>query len=75
MARRGDRFQPQTYSQEGERPSGLRGSLPTVLVVVLLLVGIGIMAYPSVSNWWNSTRQSGVIDAYDQQVDHLDDAQ
>lgn len=75
MARRGSHSQSSSYDQQGERPSGFRGSLPTVLVVVLLVVGIGIMAYPTVSNWWNSTRQSGVIDAYDREVERLDDAQ
>ncbi len=75
MARRGNHSQHSSRSQQGEGPSGLRGSLPTILVVALLLLGIGIMAYPTVSNWWNSTRQSGVIDAYDHEVEQLDDAQ
>ena len=57
------------------RRSSKRGLLPTVMLVLALVVGVGIMAYPTVSNWWNQTRQTSVIVAYDKQVSTLDEAQ
>lgn len=44
----------------------------TVLVVILLLVGLGLMAYPSVSNWWNSTQTTKVVAAYENVLNVVD---
>ncbi len=35
---------------------------------VLFLIGISILFYPSFSDWWNSSRQSGVISRYEKQT-------
>lgn len=57
------------------RRSSKRGLLPTVVLVLALVVGIGFMAYPTISNWWNQTRQTSVIVAYNEQVSALDQEQ
>lgn len=46
----------------------------TVLLVLVLLVGISVMLYPTVSDWWNARVQSYAIADYDQSVETLDDS-
>lgn len=42
----------------------LRTHVPEVLLGCALLAGIGMMLYPSVSDWWNSMHQSRAIAIY-----------
>lgn len=42
--------------------------LTTVLLVCVLIIGIGIMAYPTVSDWWNQLHQSKAIATYAEAV-------
>jgi len=44
----------------------------TVLLVLILLIGLGLMLYPSVSDYWNSFHQSQVIVGYDQEIADMD---
>jgi sortase A len=46
----------------------LRTHVPEVLLSCALLVGVGMMLYPSVSDWWNSMHQSRAIATYQQAV-------
>ena len=43
-----------------------------LFLVLLVLLGAGLLAYPSVSDWYNSSRQSRAILDYDQRVASLD---
>ena len=52
-----------------------RISLSTIILALILLVGISVMLYPTVSDWWNSKVQSYAIANYDQKVEELDDSQ
>lgn len=38
---------------------------PTILLILFFLIGLSLMLYPTVSNWWNSLHASGVIVDYD----------
>lgn len=49
-----------------------RVSLSTILLVAALLVGMGIMLYPTVSDYWNSLHQTRAIASYDQAVEAMD---
>lgn len=40
-----------------------------IALVVLLVVGVGLLLYPTVSDWWNSSRQTQAIVGYTQAVD------
>lgn len=40
-------------------------NLSTLILILVFLVGLGILLYPSVSNWWNSRVQSRAIVDYD----------
>lgn len=50
-----------------------RISLSTIILFVILLVGLSVMLYPTVSDWWNSRVQSQAIATYDSAVEQLDD--
>ena len=49
-----------------------RSNLTTWLLVLVMLVGIGIMAYPTVSDWWNSFHASRAIASYSNAVESVD---
>ena len=44
----------------------------TLLLVVFALVGLGIMLYPSFSDWWNSMHASKSISEYVQAIEQFD---
>ena len=45
----------------------------TILLVLILLIGVGLLLYPSVSDWWNSQHQSRAIASYSENVSNLQD--
>lgn len=47
----------------------------TVLLVLILLVGLSLLLYPSVSDYWNSFHQSKAITEYAERVASLDEDQ
>ncbi len=49
----------------------MKKNLSTILLVIILLVGLGILLYPSVSDYWNSFHQSQAIASYSESVAHL----
>ena len=49
-----------------------RSNLTTWLLFLVMLVGIGIMAYPTVSDWWNSFHASRAIASYSSAVESVD---
>ena len=46
--------------------------LTNLLLVLILLVGLGLVAYPEFSNYWNSFHQSRAIMSYAEKVANLD---
>lgn len=51
------------------------GSPITLLLILILLAGISLLLYPTVSDYWNSFHQSRAIASYAEQVANIDDAQ
>ena len=49
----------------------MRTKLSGILFGLLFLVGFGILAYPTVSNQWNTYRQSRLISNYEQAVSDM----
>ncbi len=45
----------------------------TALLFLMLLVGLSLLLYPSVSDYWNSFRQSRAIATYAEEVAEIDD--
>ena len=46
-----------------------RSALGTWILVLIMLIGLGIMAYPTVSDWWNSFHASRAIASYSNAVE------
>lgn len=51
----------------------MKKKLTNILLVVILLVGAGIMLYPTFSDWWNSFHQSRAITSYTDTVSNLNE--
>ena len=49
-----------------------RNVISTAILVVLLLVGLSVMLYPTVSDRWNSRVQTRAIATYNQSVEQMD---
>ncbi len=46
----------------------MKKHLSTILLVLVFLVGLSVLCYPSVSNWWNSRTMSKAVATYDEAV-------
>ncbi len=52
----------------------MKKHLSTILLVFVLILGMGILLYPSVSDYWNSFHQSRAIANYVEQIETVDPA-
>lgn len=50
-----------------------KSRMTTVLLMFAFLAGMALLLYPSVSDYWNSFRQSQVIANYAEELSHIDD--
>ena len=51
----------------------MRKHASTMILILILVVGLSLMLYPSFPNWWNEAHQSRAIAAYSQEVSKLDE--
>lgn len=49
-----------------------KGKLSNVLLILMLVVGLSLVLYPTLSNYWNSFHQSRAVASYVEQVTKLD---
>lgn len=49
-----------------------KGTLTTVLLILIFLVGLSLLLYPSIADYWNSLHQSHAVAQYAEQVANLD---
>lgn len=47
---------------------------PTLLLILFFLIGLSLLLYPAVSNWWNSLHASRAIVDYDMVRKHMTEA-
>lgn len=47
----------------------------TILLILILLIGLSLLLYPSFSDWWNSLHQSRAVASYVEQVANIDSQQ
>ena len=52
----------------------MRRHLSTIFLILVLLAGLGILLYPTVSDYWNSFHQSRAIASYIESVESIDQA-
>lgn len=50
----------------------MKDRLTNFLLILVLLVGLSLLLYPTVSDYWNSMHQSMAISSYSDQVQNLD---
>ncbi len=49
-----------------------KGSFITIILILLIIVGLSLMLYPSVSNYWNALHQTKAIADYDSIISEMD---
>lgn len=49
-----------------------KGKVKTVLLVLVFVIGLSLLLYPLLSDYWNSFHQSKAISTYTQSVENLD---
>lgn len=52
----------------------MKKHLSTILLVLILIVGLGVLLYPTVSDYWNSIHQSRAISSYIEEIETMDPA-
>lgn len=50
----------------------MRKHLSTIILVIVLIVGVMILLYPTVSDYWNSFHQSRAIASYLEEIENID---
>ena len=50
----------------------MKKRLPTIFLILILIAGLSLLLYPTVSDWWNSFHQSRAIVDYEHIVDDMD---
>ena len=53
----------------------MKKHLSTILLLLVFIVGLSLLLYPSLSNWWNSMHQSRAVASYVEQVANIDGEQ
>lgn len=60
--------------EKKKHPKKKRSWITTLILFLIMLLGIGIVAYPTVADWWNSFHQSRAIVTYNNAVDETETA-
>lgn len=50
----------------------MKGRITTIILIVVFIAGISLLLYPTVSDYWNSFRQSKAIVEYSENVSYID---
>ena len=50
----------------------MKKNASTFFLVLILIIGLSLLLYPSFSDWWNSSRSSQAIATYSEEVANLD---
>ena len=61
----------QQGEEKGRKKREKGSSISTIILVVILLAGVAILAYPSLSDWWNSMHATKAIAGYVTAVEEL----
>ncbi len=52
----------------------MKKHITTILLMIMFLIGLGVMLYPAISDYWNSRVQSRVIANYESEIENMEDA-
>ncbi|WP_297567311.1 class C sortase [uncultured Faecalibaculum sp.] len=53
----------------------IKNHLSTIVIVIVFVIGLGLLAYPTVANWWNNNMATHVVAGYTEAVQNLDTSQ
>lgn len=53
----------------------MKNNRSTILLILMLLIGLSLILYPTFADWWNSFHSSRSIASYVEQVANIDEAQ
>ena len=53
----------------------MKGKGTTIILVIAFFIGLSLLLYPSVSNWWNSFHQTRAIFSYAESVSSIDSSE
>lgn len=53
----------------------MKKNFSSFLLVLMLLIGLSLLLYPTVSNYWNSRHQTKAVSAYTEQVSEMSEAE
>jgi sortase A len=51
----------------------MKRRISTIILVSILVIGLSLLLYPSISDWWNNTHSTHAVASYTQSVEKLDD--
>ena len=57
--------------KDNKKTKKKKGSLSTIILVAIFFVGLSVLLYPSISDFWNEKRQSQAIVNYDNIIENL----
>ena len=52
----------------------MKQRITNLILILILLIGLSLLLYPTISNWWNSMHQSRAIASYSEAVSQVDPA-
>lgn len=58
-------------SKKTSKKKKLSSNITTIILILIFLVGLSVMLYPTVSNYVNQRHQSKAIAAYDEKVSEM----
>ena len=64
---------PEKYSSKESSMKKKKGISSTVVLVFAMVIGLSLLLYPTVSDWWNSRVSSHAVTDYIQQIAEIDD--
>ena len=53
----------------------MKKHITIIILILVLIVGLSLLLYPTLSNWWNSMHQSRAVASYVEQVANIDEEQ
>ncbi len=49
--------------------------ISTIVLIIMLLVGLSVMLYPTISDWWNTREQRAAVARYNDVIAEMDDGE
>ena len=65
--------EPRTAQAENRIARWFRDRLLTIILTAMLIIGLGLLAYPSCADYWNSFHQSRAVMSYAESVANMND--